>query len=165
MKDIHRDTGRTTRMVAEAHRLARLHKAVYVYVSTRADVARVRQMVGPGPHGIKVEVIPPNFDWNNFRVPGAHSNCVFLVDHHGIEISFSRVLKELHRFDAEDQTPPNPSTLTCEQWEEQYDKASKAYQAAQEHKDESWRYYSAAIKARSEFRGNATKKGGKSCEK
>lgn len=97
-------TGRTTRMLQEAIKLSEQGRAVYVVAVSHPHAARLQhvldEMAGRANHGIKVETAQAlGFSWEQLRVPGAHDNCVFLIDHGAIEWQFSRVLAELHRFD------------------------------------------------------------------
>ncbi len=100
-----RGTGRTTRLITNAHRLAKEGRAVYIVADNQMDARRLQRLVDvdhPEPHGIKVETPASlgSWDWDTLRSVGAHSNCVFLVDHHAIEDRFARVLEMLHRYDS-----------------------------------------------------------------
>ncbi len=97
-----RATGRTTRMLEEAKRLASEGRAVYVIADNITDARRLQmQCNAPKNSGIKFETAREfrEFDWDNMRVMGAHPNCAFLVDHHAIEDRYHAVLKELHCYD------------------------------------------------------------------
>jgi hypothetical protein len=105
-----RQTGRTTRLLKEAYRLASEGRAVYV-LACRHDYALKMEcefdsMFGPGESrrmGIKFESPDglPNFDFRTMTLGrGAHPNCCVLVDHYTIELHYARLLQELHRFDA-----------------------------------------------------------------
>lgn len=108
-----RRSGRTTRMIEEAIRLARVERrAVYVLTHNSTEALRLRGEIArrlrPDERdsmlGIKVEPFRPmeSFSVNTMSVRGAHENCAFLVDHHAIEHRFERLLIELHRYDADD---------------------------------------------------------------
>jgi len=101
-----RQTGRTSRLLAEAVRLAAEERTVYVLTATAEHARHLwRKLNSTNPqHGIKCEIVPPNFDWSRMSVPGSHSNCVWLVDHYAIESRFGVILNMLHRFDAADIT-------------------------------------------------------------
>lgn len=97
MNDELRRTGRTTRMVEEAIKLARCGHAVCILVHEGSYARLLRQKVDdlasrlyPGiAHGIKVEAFDfhweNNFDWNILRQPSAHPNSRFLLDHALVE--------------------------------------------------------------------------------
>lgn len=96
-----RGTGRTTRLIAHAKKLAREGRAVYVIADNTQDARRLQMLCGEPNLGIKFETprSPGNFDWGQMRLLGAHPNCVVLVDHHAIEDHFARVLEMLHAYD------------------------------------------------------------------
>lgn len=100
-----RQTGRTTRMLADAVRLAKGGRAVYVIAANKREAERLQQLVGEEVRelGIHFEIprSPGNFSWTAMALIGAHQNCVVLADHYAIELEFSRVLEMLHRYDAE----------------------------------------------------------------
>jgi hypothetical protein len=96
-------TGRTTRTIEKAVQLASAGRAVYVLVSQQSHIKGMEHRIqevwdylyaGRGPHGIKVEgpKSGTGFDWDRLRVPGAHPNCEFLLDHDLVE----RRIEELH---------------------------------------------------------------------
>lgn len=95
-----RKSGRTTRMLVEAERLASDGRAVYVIAANMAEVSRLQSLLR-SDSGVKVETCdsPGNFDWDTLSLKGAHPNCVVLVDHYAIECRFRRILDELHRYD------------------------------------------------------------------
>lgn len=104
--DVRARTGRTTRMLEEAVRLAREGRAVYVLMVNDQEAKDAQQTCNDlwkgTNHGIKCESIAamgPHFDWNRMFVLGAHHNCVFLVDHYVIESRFHSILDMLMRFD------------------------------------------------------------------
>lgn len=96
-----RGTGRTTRLLEHAKKLAREGRAVYVIAGNARDALRLQMLCGEPTLGIKFETprSPGNFDWEQMRMIGAHPNCVVLVDHHAIEDRFARVLEMLHAYD------------------------------------------------------------------
>ena len=96
-------TGRTSRMIDEAIRLARDGRAVYVIAMQFQEIQRIIDDRFPGS-GIKVEqAIPEKFDWYRMRPWGANSNCVWLIDHYIIEARFEPMIREWCRFDATDE--------------------------------------------------------------
>lgn len=96
-----RQTGRTTRMLAEAVTLAKAGRAVYVVVANEREVERIESLL-PDNLGIQVETEYSlgNLDWESLRLVGAHPNCVVLVDHYAIESKFRQALAMLQRYDA-----------------------------------------------------------------
>ena len=98
MLEVFRGTGRTTRMLDEAKRMAADGKAVYVIAANELQANELRSLAG---ESVKVETAKSagNFDWEQLRLVGAHPNCVTLIDHYAIESRFARVLEMLHRFD------------------------------------------------------------------
>lgn len=96
-------TGRTTRMIEEARRLAGEGRAVYVVVDPPSE-DRIKKLTSSPRMGIKVETTIRglgNFDWETMSLRNAHPNCVVLVDHYVIEQRFGAMLDMLHRFDEE----------------------------------------------------------------
>ena len=108
MKTDKRQTGRTTRMMQEAIRLAREGRAVYVMFPT-VDMGRdvqktmLPQLMADGPPvRIKFETpgtLETSFSWERMELRTAHPNCVVLVDHHVIERRFGRLLEAWTQFD------------------------------------------------------------------
>jgi hypothetical protein len=98
-----RQTGRTTRMLDEAKKLAKDGRAVYVVADSKQQAYYIRKMAGEDGEklGIKFESIGglSNFDWDTMRTRGSHPNCVFLLDHFVIEARFSPIIEALHRYD------------------------------------------------------------------
>lgn len=97
-----RRSGRTTRMLERAKKLNAEGRAVYVIADNKAEVNRLKILLGKDIGGIKVETqesLSLNFDWCTLRGPGMRPNCAVLVDHHAIEDRFAAVLKELHAYD------------------------------------------------------------------
>lgn len=99
-----RQTGRTTRLLESAKRIASEGRAVYVVASTQRMVQHMNEMLGATTMGIKIETEHSlgNLDWKTMTLRGAHPNVVVLADHYAIESTFARMLEQLHRFD-----PPN----------------------------------------------------------
>ncbi len=98
-----RATGRTTRMIAEAKRLASEGKVVYIIIQNSEYLQRRIDAEMPNS-GIKCEpIIPAGFDWVSMRVRGSHPNCVWLVDHYVVEANhvFASMFEAMTRFDLE----------------------------------------------------------------
>lgn len=95
-----RRTGRTTRMLADAHRLAAEGKAVYVVFSRLAEAKAAEHRIDPRT-GIKCETLGSlhTLDPFTLRLVGARPNCVVLIDHYAIEEHFGPLLEMLHRYD------------------------------------------------------------------
>jgi hypothetical protein len=96
-------TGRTTRMLQEAKRLAESGRAVYVIAATVKDANRLGkqfQELAEKDLGVKFESCSiPNFNWESMKLIGAHPSCVVLVDHFAIEKKYANILNMLHKFD------------------------------------------------------------------
>jgi hypothetical protein len=101
-------TGRTTRMLTEAFKLAKEGKAVYVIAANHGHIFQMERMAdrlfGAGEAstlGVKFETPAslPSFDFRTMQLKGAHPNCRVFVDHWAIESEYARMLNELHRFD------------------------------------------------------------------
>jgi len=112
--DLHRQTGRTTRMLTEAFKLAKEGKAVYVLAANSEHMYYMERMAnrlfGSGEasvSGVKFETPASltTFDFRTMQLKGAHPNCRTLIDHWTIESEYAIMLKELHRYDA-----PPPET-------------------------------------------------------
>ena len=100
--DTLRQTGRTTRLLAHAKRLAREGRAVYVVVDSEREKDRLEWVCGAERSlGISFETLGslPNFDLHTMTLRGSHANCVVLVDHHVIESRCGRMLAMLHAYD------------------------------------------------------------------
>lgn len=114
MNEALRHTGRTTRLLEHACRAAEQGRAVYYFVETARMAKLFEQFVErawnvPGRdlrrgHGIKVENMAHwdyhgLWDWADMqpRNPGAHPNCLFLVDHHTVEQKLTSVQAEIKR--------------------------------------------------------------------
>lgn len=95
-------------MLADAVRLAREGRAVYVMVNThhygKQLCAQLPVEIGE-IHGIKFETPDelPNFNWKTMELEGAHPNCVVLIDHHAVETIWASILNAWVRYD-EDAT-------------------------------------------------------------
>lgn len=105
--DTHRQTGRTTRMLAEAFKLAREGKAVYILAADSRHMSHIEEMadslLGAGKArflGIKFDTLTTlsTFDFQTMQLRGAHPNCCVLVDHWTIESRYAKMLEELHRY-------------------------------------------------------------------
>lgn len=110
MNEIHRQSGRTTRMLEDACRAAYVGRAVYILVHSH-DAARYlekhvnatwEKMTRPGAqHGIKVESMTQwdhhgQWNWHKMQPYGnPHPNCLFLVDHHAVELKLEQVHAEI----------------------------------------------------------------------
>lgn len=104
MSESKRQTGRTTRMLEEANRLAiEDHRAVYVVALNEGHQAdlreRLRAMGAPGSVKVETPSSLRNLDWASLTLRGAHPNCVVLADHAVIESKFRALLDMLTRFD------------------------------------------------------------------
>ena len=99
----HRQSGRTTRMLADAIELARAGRAVYVVGESLSHSRRLEIQGGSEARelGIKFETASSlrNFDLRTMHLIGAHPNCTVLVDHHAIEAAYGPMLEMLHRYD------------------------------------------------------------------
>lgn len=100
-----RCTGRTTRMMNEAKRLAAAGRAVYVIALSREHARQLERSlsVEEAELAIKFETVdsPGNLEFEpSPYLRGAHPNCVVLVDHSVIERRYACILYELHRWDA-----------------------------------------------------------------
>mgnify|MGYP001611953353 CR=1 FL=1 len=112
-----RRTGRTTRMLEDAIRLAREGRAVYVVVAYEAHVQHVhaaltRMLAEPrnadiqNNHGIKIETpIAIGMDWATLTVRSMHLNCRVLIDPHAIERQFGSILNAWIKYDEPTQAP------------------------------------------------------------
>lgn len=97
MNDHLRQTGRTTRLVANAISYDTQGHEVYVLVHdlTYARVLAKHAMLRQRP-GIKVEVVPENFDWTTFRLE-TRPDAICLVDHAAIEVKLQRLDEHILR--------------------------------------------------------------------
>jgi hypothetical protein len=103
IRDRRRRTGRTTRMLAEAVKLAKKGRAVYIIVANASQGRRLEKQCGEAFQRLGIKFETPgsvgNFDWETMTLRGAHPNCVALVDHYAIEARFPRIVEMLHRYD------------------------------------------------------------------
>lgn len=108
-----RRTGRTTRMLQYAEKLAKEGKAVYVVCNTVSSANNYKSSFGAAKAqqlGIKFESISNmenSIDWKQMKLINAHENCKLLVDHWVIEQHFGSMLDLLHRFDVSIKVPPD----------------------------------------------------------
>lgn len=102
-KHCRRQSGRTTRLLEEAINLVRAGRAVYVIGADKQHCWHLKNAAGLLAPEVEITFETPetlsNFDWETFRLRGAHPNCIVLVDHFTIETHFSRLIEMLHRFD------------------------------------------------------------------
>lgn len=109
-----RQTGRTTRMIQEACRLAACGFAVYILTETRNEAKLLAKRVdeawyhyaarSPGqPNGIKVETPGDlgNWHWERMELVGAHPNVKVLIDHNLAEHRIEALQREMKRIAAE----------------------------------------------------------------
>lgn len=108
-----RATGRTTRMLKEALAYAVGGRAVYIVAAGATHACwlshRLKQLLEEAgdytpPHQLGIKFETPGsssgFDFETMTPPrGAHSNCVWLVDHHTVECAHHRVLETWVRYD------------------------------------------------------------------
>lgn len=100
-----RNTGRTTRVIEDAIRLAREGRAVYVLGADYGHAKVLQRIIDKRAgkyHGIKCESpggLGTQYNWDTGRLEGAHPNCVVLIDHHAIERRYAGVIEMLHRYD------------------------------------------------------------------
>lgn len=93
-----RGSGRTSRMLMEAEKLANEGYAVYIIAGSFLEAKRLRRLIVTDE--IKVEPIDcPSFCWESFSLRGAHPNCVALVDHYAIECKFGKILDMWTKYD------------------------------------------------------------------
>jgi hypothetical protein len=89
-------------MLAAAVEAAKAGHAVYVVAATNLEARRISRLIPP-PLGIKVECpVGPDWNWDSLVFRGMHPNVRVFVDHHAIELRFTKILRELHRYDLED---------------------------------------------------------------
>ena len=110
-----RHSGRTTRMLREAIRLAEQRGYVFVICADTNHRAMLREMVremvkceSAGEHKVYLNgggqisfehIMDPLFDPWGMRMRGAHPSCVTLVDHYAIESAYGHLFIEMHRWD------------------------------------------------------------------
>ncbi len=110
MKQLHwglRGTGRTSRMIENAIEETDKGRAVYVVTASLQERNRIKGLfMDRGYPNMKVETAETlgSLDWRDLSLMGAHPNCLVVVDHYAIESKFAPMLKELHRYDADDDS-------------------------------------------------------------
>jgi molybdopterin-guanine dinucleotide biosynthesis protein len=117
-QDPHRQTGRTTRMIAHAKALKDAGERVVIIAATRADAWRIEKALGLynlGSEPIVVRTpqtaqlcfesmtVNPAFDRIHPR-----RKAIVLVDHFAIESYLTKAIAMMHAYDAE----PQPKTVT-----------------------------------------------------
>lgn len=101
-------TGRTTRMLEHAIRLAGQGRAVYIAAESKVladQLEVVRRNKAPWSTGIKI--VPYHeldINWEAMTLRGAHKNCVLLIDHFVIEKKFFRMLRMQEQYDLDSKT-------------------------------------------------------------
>lgn len=107
----HRGTGRTTRMLQEAERLAKAGQEVVIVVDHPeafcAHVLYFETLQLP----IRFVRWSPRMDWKTLREVGASRKVVTLVDHYVLEGQFAHVLQAIHRWDRAPETEEAPPVL------------------------------------------------------
>jgi len=91
-------TGRTTRMLQEARKLAEGGFAVYVICQNPDEL---KEIFGEPRLGVKFERWVSSLDPETLRLRGSFPATRVLIDHYTLETRFAAILKELHRYDAE----------------------------------------------------------------
>lgn len=101
MLDSLRCTGRTTRMVEEAIRLAKEGKMVYLVFNTVRDCREFSLKHRLTEHRLikTFHMSHPDLNWETMQIDYGLKDAVTLVDHYVIECRYSKVLDMLHRFD------------------------------------------------------------------
>lgn len=94
-----RQSGRTTRMIAEAKKLADAGRAVYVITSSERYRRELAVVANDDRIKFETELSVGNLDWFDIKLRRAHPNCVVLIDHYAIEKKLSKLLEMLHRYD------------------------------------------------------------------
>jgi hypothetical protein len=93
-----RSSGRTTRMVEHAIRLAATGRTVYVVVLNTAQ--RMRWENKEPKVRFETEAsLGDDLDWERMRLRSAPPNCVLLVDHAVIEARFRNVFQMWQQYD------------------------------------------------------------------
>lgn len=109
-----RATGRTTKMLKDAVRLAQQGKAVYVIAADTNQRHHLEAALGVAGRELGIKVETPqtagNFDWQTMSLRGAHQNCKVIADHYAIEAHFRLLLDALHHYDAVPGPPRPPET-------------------------------------------------------
>ena len=98
-----RQTGKTSRMLADAIEQARNGRAVYIVTANERHARHLEDMGGyvAKELGIKFETPETlsSFDWRSMSLKNAHPNCVAIVDHYAIQCEYGALLVLLHRYD------------------------------------------------------------------
>jgi K+-sensing histidine kinase KdpD len=102
--DLKRQTGRTTRMLEEALRLAREGRHVYVVAVNQHQAHIIRADLAEGRGSITVGTPRElHLDWSTLEVDvggrGYSEPPIVLVDHYAIEYHLGPAMKMLTRFD------------------------------------------------------------------
>ena len=95
-------TGRTTRMVMEACRLAREGRKVVVLADNRSDEANIKNIASMLHGGSELVISTPmecRFAFHDWRSPGFGPDVLYFLDHRLLEMQFCRVLEAFHDFD------------------------------------------------------------------
>lgn len=108
-----RQSGRTTRLLESALKLALAGRAVYVIGNSDAHAICLRRQFltctgqDPGHHGIKFETPEEldNLDLLTGKLRRAHPNAIALIDHHVFESRFAGVFRQMHAFDLPPESP------------------------------------------------------------
>lgn len=100
----YRGSGKTTRMLETAKRLADEGRAVYLVFPSIDQAIHIRKVLSDYP-SIKVETINSltNLNWESMTLKGAFPNCVVLVDPSVIDFKFNNLLDMYFRFDPPDR--------------------------------------------------------------
>lgn len=94
-----RRTGRTTRMIREANRLAGEGKSVWVVFASKRHLDHMRSHLAVGANATYAG--DESIDWDLMTIIGVDLDSVVLFDHHVIELKYAKQLKMLHMFDVE----------------------------------------------------------------
>lgn len=98
-----RQTGRTTRMIEEAKKLAKEGKQVYVIVNDpREGKALKERHKIPADAWVVFTTFEdvPGYDYRRGVVPNSNPDRVaVLVDHYAIEMRFGAMMRLMHRYD------------------------------------------------------------------
>lgn len=116
-----RRTGRTTRMLQDAIKMAVMGHAVYVLCGTEQDVINMKDLVSSrkdlsdvingfkhddGSIGLNIKFESfksiggsEMIDWNKSKLINAHPSCKLLIDHRVYECQFGELLENYHLYD------------------------------------------------------------------
>lgn len=96
-----RQSGRITRMIEEANRLADQGDRVCIVMADRQGVRQVITYLNPS-----IKVVPAScvawIDWQAMTIDGEDQSTIVLIDHRVIEQQYAKQLEMLHRFDDDD---------------------------------------------------------------